>query len=365
MIEIKHLKKEYELATPLKDVNAIINKGDVISVIGPSGTGKSTLLRCINMLEKPTLGEILVDGVNIAGEGINLPNYRRKIGMVFQNFNLFENMTVIENISFAPINLLKAKKDDAFAEAMELLKMVDLEDRALAYPDILSGGQKQRVAIARTLAMHPEIVLFDEPTSALDPCMVTEVQNVIENLAKKGTTMMVVTHEMSFARRISNRVFYMDEGGIYEEGTPTQIFDNPQKEKTIAFIRMQNTLDVEYDLSLFDNLNLEQEYGKVYAYALERGMGKKKLMHLSLCIEEAMISISHLPEKNKNVRFRICYNSVKDDLSMDIDYKFNPLDYEDNRDDLSLMICSKYLKNPVFEKSIDNKYVSTFHSTIV
>ncbi|MBP5749807.1 MAG: amino acid ABC transporter ATP-binding protein [Firmicutes bacterium] len=214
MIEIKHLRKEYEDTTPLKDVNAVINSGDIIAVIGPSGTGKSTLLRCINMLETPTSGQIIVDGQVINDGKYDLNEVRKKMGMVFQSFNLFGHLTVIENIMNPQITLLGRSRQEAYDKAMDLLSKVGLSSKALSYPDELSGGQQQRIAIARTLAMDPEIILFDEPTSALDPSMIGEVQSIIRMIAKTGRTMMIVTHEMDFARKISNRVWYMDEGGI-------------------------------------------------------------------------------------------------------------------------------------------------------
>ena len=235
MIELKNLKKSYENSTPLKDVNVVINDGDVISVIGPSGAGKSTLIRCINMLERPTGGRILLDGEDITAPGYDLSQARRRMGMVFQSFNLFGHLTVIENLMLAQIDILKRSKQEAYDKGIELLKRVGLSGRENQYPDELSGGQKQRVAIARTLAMDPDVILLDEPTSALDPTMVGEVQAVIRDLAKTGKTMMIVTHEMSFARAICNRVFYVDEGGIYEDGTPEQIFDHPEKELTRRF----------------------------------------------------------------------------------------------------------------------------------
>ena len=213
MIELRHLKKIYENAEPLKDVSVTINDGDVIAVIGPSGTGKSTLIRCINLLEKPTGGQIFLNGEEITAKGYDVRKARRKMGMVFQSFNLFGHLTVIENLMVPPMDLLGKSRQEAYEKGVELLRRVGLADKALNYPDELSGGQQQRVAIARTLAMDPEIILLDEPTSALDPTMVSEVQAVIRDLSRSGKTMMIVTHEMNFARAISNRVFYMDEGG--------------------------------------------------------------------------------------------------------------------------------------------------------
>ena len=233
MIKVEHLKKEYPNVTPLRDVSVEIHDGDVISVIGPSGTGKSTLLRCINQLEKPTSGKIWVDDVEITDPKCDINKVRQKMGMVFQSFNLFGHRTVIENIMMAPMDLLGKSKQEAYDTGMRLLRTVGLAEKALNYPDELSGGQKQRIAIARTLAMDPDIILFDEPTSALDPTMVGEVQAVIRDLSKTGKTLMIVTHEMAFARAICNRVFYMDEGGICEDGAPEQVFDHPLRESTL------------------------------------------------------------------------------------------------------------------------------------
>ena len=229
MIKIENLSKSYGDLEVLKNISVEINKGEVISIIGPSGCGKSTFIRCLNRLEEPTSGKIFIDGEEITGKNIKLHKLRMKMGMVFQSFNLFSHLTIIENIMLGPVNLLKMDRQTAYDEGMELLEMVGLGSKSLSYPDELSGGQKQRAAIARTLAMKPEIVLFDEPTSALDPRMTSEVLAVIKKLAADGLTMMIVTHEMKFAKNVSNRVFYMDEKGIYEDGTPEQIFENPKK----------------------------------------------------------------------------------------------------------------------------------------
>ena len=261
MISIKHLSKTFHnpdgsVLTVLKDVNCDIDKGEVISIIGPSGTGKSTLLRAINMLEPPTSGEIWVDGENIMARGYKLDKMRRKMGMVFQSFNLFEHMTVLQNITYAPIELLGKTEPEANSEAMELLQKVGLAQKADVYPDSLSGGQKQRVAIARALAMHPEVILFDEPTSALDPTMVGEVLSVIRQLAKEGMTMLIVTHEMRFAKDVSTRIFFMNEGIIYEDGTPEQIFEHPVRSATKAFVNRIQKLVYEIEDDSFDYLQI-------------------------------------------------------------------------------------------------------------
>ena len=236
MISVKNLSKHFGDLVVLRDISAEINKGEVISVIGPSGTGKSTFLRCLNLLETPTGGTIIIDGTSLLDKNTNVPKLRQKMGMVFQSFNLYAHLSVLENLTIGPVKLLGIKKEVATEKAVDLLRLVGLAEKTHSFPDELSGGQKQRVAIARCMAMDPEILLFDEPTSALDPTMVSEVLAVIRKLAREGMTMVIVTHEMEFARNISSRVFYMDEGIIYEEGTPEVIFGNPIREKTKAFI---------------------------------------------------------------------------------------------------------------------------------
>ncbi len=220
----------------LNGINTQIKKGEVVVVIGPSGSGKSTYLRSLNLLELPTSGEIIFEGVDITNPKIDINRHRQKMGMVFQHFNLFPNMTILKNMTVAPVKLLKMPKEEAESKAKELLKRVGLEDRADSYPSQLSGGQKQRVAIVRALCMNPEVMLFDEPTSALDPEMVGEVLDVMKQLAKEGMTMVVVTHEMGFAREVADRVIFMDSGEIVEEGTPDEIFTNPQNPRTKGFL---------------------------------------------------------------------------------------------------------------------------------
>lgn len=236
MIKVRNLQKSFGDNHVLNGIDVDIRKGECVCVIGPSGSGKSTFLRCLNLLEKPEEGEIYINGQDIMDPKLNVDKYRENLGMVFQHFNLFPNMTVKQNITLAPVRLKKWTKEEADTKAIELLRRVGLECKADTYPNKLSGGQKQRVAIARALAMNPEVMLFDEPTSALDPEMVGEVLDVMKSLVKEGMTMVVVTHEMGFAREVANRVFFMDGGGILEEGTPEQIFDHPQEERTKAFL---------------------------------------------------------------------------------------------------------------------------------
>ena len=238
LIQVTDLKKHYNKGEikALDGVSLEIDQGEVVVIIGPSGSGKSTLLRSLNLLEEPTSGQILVDGVDITDPKVDINVHRQKMGMVFQHFNLFPNMTVLRNMTIAPMKLLHKSKGEIEAKAMELLRMVGLEDRADAYPSQLSGGQKQRIAIVRALCMEPEILLFDEPTSALDPEMVGEVLDVMKNLAKEGMTMAVVTHEMGFAREVASRVVFMDAGTIVEENTPQEIFEHPQSERLQNFL---------------------------------------------------------------------------------------------------------------------------------
>ena len=235
MIEIKNLHKSFGHVEVLKGVDVSIEEKEVVVIIGPSGSGKSTLLRCMNYLEEPTSGDITVDNMKL-DKHADINKIRENIGMVFQRFNLFPHMTVLENIVLAPTKVLKISRDEAISTAMDLLQRVGLKEKANSYPSQLSGGQQQRVAIARALAMKPKVMLFDEPTSALDPEMVTEVLDVMKSLANQGMTMVVVTHEMGFAREVGDRVLFVDEGRIIEEGTPKEIFENPKQERTKLFL---------------------------------------------------------------------------------------------------------------------------------
>ena len=235
MIKVNDLHKSFEDVEVLKGITEEIDEGEVVVIIGPSGSGKSTFLRCLNLLEKPEKGEIYIDGEMINAPKVDVNRIRQKMGMVFQHFNLFPHLTVRENITLAPVKLNKMSKEEADAKADELLKMVDLLEKADSYPSQLSGGQKQRIAIARSLAMEPEIMLFDEPTSALDPEMVGEVLDVMKNLAKSGMTMVVVTHEMGFAKEVGTRLLFIDEGKVLEQGNPKDVFANPKEERTKVF----------------------------------------------------------------------------------------------------------------------------------
>lgn len=236
MIDVKNLHKYFGSLEVLKGIDCHIDKGECVCVIGPSGSGKSTFLRCLNLLETPTKGDIVIDDMHLTEKDFDVDAMRKRVGMVFQHFNLFPHLTILENVTLAPIRHKMMTEEQAKEKAIELLNRVGVGDKADNYPAQLSGGQKQRVAIARSLALSPEVMLFDEPTSALDPEMVGEVLEVMKQLAQEGMTMVVVTHEMGFAREVANRVFFMDGGGILEEGTPEQIFDHPQEERTKAFL---------------------------------------------------------------------------------------------------------------------------------
>ena len=288
LIEIRNLRKEYSPdVVPLKGVNANIEAGEVISIIGPSGTGKSTLLRCINRLETPTSGQIIVDGVDVCAPGTDLARLRKSMGMVFQSFNLFPHKMAVENIMLPQQSLLGKSAREAYEEAMKQLERVGLADRARQYPDELSGGQKQRVAIARALAMHPQILLFDEPTSALDPTMVSEVLSVIRDLAGTGLTMLLVTHEMRLARHVSNRVFFMKDGEIYEEGSPEQIFEHPLREGTRNFIFRIRSWTCILSPSSRDFHGMT---GSLEKFCKDQFLGRRQAMNCQLAVEELVVS---------------------------------------------------------------------------
>ena len=346
MIELKHLRKEYPNVCPLKDVNAVINNGEVISIIGPSGTGKSTLLRSINLLETPTSGSIVFNGEDITDEKCNIDLVRQRIGMVFQSYNLYAHLTVLENVMLAQTLLLKKSKEEAALRSMELLRKVGMEDKALNYPSELSGGQKQRAAIARTLAMEPEVILFDEPTSALDPLMVGEVEKVIEELASEGRTMMIVTHSMSLAKRISTRIFYMDEGGIYEDGTPEQIFKYPRKPKTREFvfnednmtIRIPNNLTIRVPYGDFD---LDAAFEKITGFVYRHSLDSKTQHKLNTVFEEFCMTLLHSVQKEGEIiRASISYNENEKDVYFSVAHNVSGISKESEKDPVAMgMLC--------------------------
>lgn len=329
MISVKNLSKIYGDLTVLKDVNAEIKKGEVISIIGPSGTGKSTFLRCLNLLETPSGGEIYIDGKNILAKDADVNALRQKMGMVFQSFNLFSHLMIIENIMLGPEKLLGTPRKQAYDEGIELLRMVGLAEKATAYPDELSGGQKQRVAIARTLAMHPEIVLFDEPTSALDPTMVSEVLAVIRKLAQQGMTMAIVTHEMKFARDVSTRIFYMDEGVVYEAGTPEQIFEHPEREKTKEFIYKVRKFTFEIRSHDFDLYALNSE---LEAFCQKHALADEDILAVQSVVEE--MTTACLVPRMTEPAIDVSVGYSEHDESINVDFEWtgsvqNPFESED------------------------------------
>jgi polar amino acid transport system ATP-binding protein len=340
LIEVSHLRKEYPNITPLKDVNAKVEEGEVISIIGPSGTGKSTFIRCLNRLETPTSGTIMVDGVNMCDPNVDLPRMRQKMGMVFQNYALFNHKLVVENLMMAPMDLLGLSKQEAYDQALRLLDQVGLRDKALSWPHELSGGQRQRVAIARGLAMNPKILLFDEPTSALDPQMVSEVLSVITRLAEMGLTMLVVTHEMRFARNASTRVFYMDRGELWEAGPPQQIFEHPIRQETHDFIFRVRSWEWTIDSSTPDLPAME---ASLAAYCQRQFMGRHATNACQHIVEE--VALEHLvqrarEQKNPNPGIRLTLSAGEGgiDTVFSVDYRSmlangDPL--ENTSDDLS------------------------------
>ncbi|WP_205203660.1 amino acid ABC transporter ATP-binding protein [Azonexus hydrophilus] len=357
MIKVEHLAKRYGELTVLKDVTVDIAKGEVISIIGPSGTGKSTFLRCLNLLDPPSGGRIEIDGINLLDPATDVPKMRRKMGMVFQSFNLFAHLSVLDNLTLGPIKLLGARKAEAQAKARELLKLVGLAEKAGSFPDELSGGQKQRVAIARCLAMEPQIILFDEPTSALDPTMVSEVLAVMRRLAKEGLTMLVVTHEMDFARDISSRVFYMDEGVIYEQGTPAQIFDQPQREKTRAFIHRIRSVCLRIDSPDFDlyaiNAELEQ-------FCEKQILPKKTRQHLLLLVEE-LLAIYQPRLAAAALELTLGYAEKTGRLELTLDTPGdapNPLDSDALPDELGLTIITNLAESIDYHTDADGNRLS-------
>ena len=337
MIEFRNVGKTYPSgATPFSGVNLTVNDGEVISIIGPSGTGKSTLLRCINLLDPPTEGEILVDGESITVSGYDAGRVRRKVGMVFQSFNLFGNITVIENIMRPQMDKLGRTKQEAYDKAIELLKSVGLLKQRFSYPDALSGGQKQRVAIARALAMDPEVILFDEPTSALDPTLVEEVQTIIKRLAETDKTMMIVTHDLNFARQISTRVLYLDEGGIYEDGTPEQIFEHPLREKTLAFTRCLKAIRIDIDSPHYD---FAAETARIDEYCSAQRLSVSVSNRVLSIFEELCneILIPVLGSETK-IRADITHSEDNDLLTMEFCYAGQPFSPENSENAVSLAI---------------------------
>lgn len=359
LIEIKNLCKKYKDVTPLNDISVNIEEGEVVSVIGPSGAGKSTFLRCINRLETPTSGSIMVDGIDVCDPKTDLTEVRKKMGMVFQNFNLFGHKTVVENIMMPQQDLLGKTPKEAYDEALKQLKVVGLEAKARSFPDELSGGQKQRVAIARALAMHPKIMLFDEPTSALDPTMVAEVLSVIRNLAGTGLTMIIVTHEMRLVRYVSSRVLFLEKGGIEEDGTPKQIFENSKSDSTRRFVH--SIRDYEYTLSL-DNKDMFELSGGLDEFCKNQFMDRKTSMNCQLAVEEMVTSIL-IPAIEKagsgEVLLRVSAGDEGSELTIEVDYT-SIMDKVDSFDDFSDELVMSILKKVVERIPFKKKGIANF-----
>jgi len=322
MIIVRNLRKSYGQLEVIKDITTTIEKGEVITIIGPSGTGKSTFLRALNMLDPPTGGTIEFEGKNLMDKRTDINEIRKKMGMVFQNFNLFNNMCVLDNLTVGQKKLLGISKTEAEKTARELLATVGLAEKADAYPDELSGGQKQRVAIARCLSMKPDIMLFDEPTSALDPTMVGEVTAVIKRLARSGMTMAIVTHEMEFANNVSTRIMYMDEGGIYEDGSPEEIFNNPKREKTKAFIKRIKRFKYEIRSIDYDFIELTNN---LLNFCTANALSKLNTNKAGLLSEELtvnlipkndLISIDfNFPDSQAEFEFTVIYDGENRDVT--------------------------------------------------
>ncbi len=352
MIEIRNLSKSFGSLQVLLDIDLDIRKGEVISVIGPSGSGKSTLLRCINLLEHPSGGSIMIDGIPLLDRSADVPSIRQRMGMVFQSFNLYDHLTVLENLTLAPVRLKNKKRAEAEQQAMALLKLVGLAEKAHTMPEALSGGQKQRVAIARCMAMEPEILLFDEPTSALDPTMVSEVLAVIRRLSREGMTMVIVTHEMEFARNISSRVLYMDEGTIYEEGTAEEIFENPIKPKTRAFINRIRSLDIHVTSETYDLYAIQ---ARLEAFCEKHFLSKHLADSVSSLAEEVLL----LQKDFSDIHLRLSYSEKSGIVNLICDAAGDPCNLlEVQDDDLGLMLIRSKCQSVEYQRESDKNVIT-------
>ena len=345
IISISGMKKSYGSFDVLRDMNLDVHKGEVISIIGPSGTGKSTFLRCLNLLEQPTSGSILIDGEDILKPDANVPLLRRRMGMVFQSFNLFNGMSVLDNLCLAPMQLLGKSREEAEKRALELLQMVGMAERAEALPDQLSGGQKQRIAIARALAMDPEILLFDEPTSALDPTMVNEVLGVMTRLARQGMTMLVVTHEMRFARQVSSRVLFFADGVVYEDGTPDQLFDNPQRERTKQFIQQIHETTFIIESEYFDWFAMMSQMEQ---FCQQYNLSRQRTTNVLHVIDESLAILGSGGRViSPNTVLTLAYTERDDSLQLSIKSQqaIGSDAFDAERDDLAVTILRNFCRD--------------------
>ncbi|MBQ9927949.1 MAG: ATP-binding cassette domain-containing protein [Lachnospiraceae bacterium] len=348
LIEIKGLCKSFGSLEVLKDVNLAVEEGEVIAIIGGSGCGKSVTLRCMELLEAPDAGKIIIDDQEITAKDADIDKIRCSMGMVYQNFNLFTHMNVMDNLCLAPVHLRKMSRENAEKKARNLLNQVGLPEKAYAMPANLSGGQKQRIAIARCLMMDPKIMLFDEPTSALDPTMVGEVLATMRGLAKKKMTMLIVTHEMNFAKEIADRVLFFADKGIYEQGTPKQIFENPQREKTISFIKKLKFFNYHITDKNFDLMAIQ---GGIYDFVNRYGLGLKTANRLQLCTEELIYPIMELNPDRIDIEISIEYSEADKTILLictSMGASFNPFasEAEDTMEDnLSITILQNMAKH--------------------
>lgn len=353
IIEVRGLRKSFGKTEIYKGLDLDVKKGEIISIIGGSGCGKSVLLRSIAMLEPPDSGQIFIDGQEITAKGANISKIRRSMGMVYQDFGLFSNMNVMKNLCIAPMKLLKMPKEEAEKKALELLASVGLVDQAEKPVHVLSGGQKQRIAICRCMMMDPQIILFDEPTSALDPTMVGEVLATIRMLSKRGLTMLIVTHEMNFARQIADRVLFLADGGIYEQGSPEDIFEHPKKQKTIDFVRKLKHMSYQIDRKDFDLMGLQ---GCILSFALKYGLSAQESYRLQICTEEMVyLLLDRVPDDAVDVQVNVSFSET--DRACELEFtsageQFNPFELtEEEAGDsaLSLAIIARKAKQYAHE----------------
>lgn len=358
LIEVRGLQKSFGPLEVLKGIDLTVEKGDRIAIIGGSGCGKSVFLRSLCLLEKPDAGQVFIDGQEITAKGADVDQIRRGMGMVFQKFHLFSEMNVMDNLCLAPVRLKGMKREEAEAKAMDLLAQVGLASRAHAWPTVLSGGQQQRIAICRCLMMEPKVLLFDEPTSALDPTMVGEVLAVIRMLAKRDMSMLIVTHEMNFAREVANRVLFFADGGIYEQGTPAEIFDAPKREKTVAFINKIKYFAYEISQKHFD---LMQVQGGIQNFGEKYGLDQLHTYRLQICCEELLYDLMnncYPGQENVDIKLTIAYTESNGSNKITLDCggkEYNPFVQQD--DGLSVTILKKMAKQLDYRQENARNYI--------